>query len=777
MSLKALSDYTIYSRYAHYIPEKKRRETWEEITNRVFEMHERKYKSALDSSSELKEDFEFAKEMVKKKRVLGSQRALQFGGKWVEEHNSKLYNCTFSHIDRPRVFQEIMYLLLCGCGVGFSVQKKHIALLPKVYKLTKGVKTFVIQDSIEGWADATGVLINSFFAKEDSEWPEFAGYDIQFDFSLIRPEGSLIAGQFKAPGPKGLENSLNKIKALIQERVSTGNEILRPIDYYDAIMHFSDAVLSGGVRRSATICLFSFDDEEMMNAKTGDWFIKNPQRGRSNNSVVLIRKKTSFEEFQIIMKSTKDFGEPGFYFSENEEHGVNPCVEIGLLPKTEDGRSGFQYCNLCEINGRWCDSEEKFLQACRAATIIGTMQAGYTDFTYLTKETKEICDREALLGVSITGIMDNPEILLNPEIQRKAAEECKIVNKKIAKLIGINPAARINCVKPAGSTSCVLKTSSGIHPHHARKYIRRVQANKNEFAAKHFKELNSVAVEESVWSANKTDDVISFMCEVPQGAILKNDIGAVELLEKVKLTQQNWVKSGTSKELCVDPTISHNVSNTITVKPNEWEDVTKFIYDNREYFTGISLLSGFGDLDYAQAPFSTVLNPEEIVKEYGDGAVLGSGLAVDGLSAFDNNLWVACDTALGFGEQLTEVDEPQEPIKPRRNGFKTEKAFSSALINYSIELNLYFQDISKYKQNVAKLDWIRRFKQFSERYFEKDARKTSYCLKHLCIWHRWLELKRSYKEIDWAEVVEDQQEYVDADTLGAQACVGGKCSI
>lgn len=773
MSIQALSDYTIYSRYARYIPEQQRRETWGEMVDRVFAMHAKRFNEALTTHPEFKEDFEFAKEMVKKKRVLGAQRILQFGGEPIFKHNAKVFNCSFGYIDRPAAFQEAMYLLLCGCGVGFSVQKKHVEKLPDIAPRITGVMTFKPEDSIEGWADCIGVLMSSYFSGVSA----FSGYTVEFDLSEIRPEGSLIAGQFKAPGPKGLEAALEKIRMLIDLRLSQKEKRLRPIDVYDIIMHSSDAVLSGGVRRSATICLFSKDDDEMMKAKTGDWFITNPQRGRSNNSVLLVRDKVTKEEFNEIMKSTKQFGEPGFVFADTEDSGYNPCVEINLYPQTKDGRSGWQFCNLTEINGRYCDTKEKFLETCRASAIIGTMQAAYTDFTYVSKETKEITDNEALLGCSITGIMDNPDILLDPVIQRAGAKEIKKVNARIAKFIGINPAARTTCVKPAGSTSCVLGTASGAHPHHARRYIRRVQANRNEFPLQHFKVVNPLAVEKSVWSTNGTDEVISFLCEVPKGAITKNNLSGVEFLEKVKLTQQNWVEAGTNEELCSVPALRHNVSNTITVKEDEWDSVRDYIFKNRQWFSGISLLSASGDLDYAQAPFTTVLNAEELVEEYGDGAVLASGLIVDGLAAFNDNLWAACDAALGYGEKLKEADEPSEPAKPRRKDYKSEREYSSALFNYSINLNLFYQEKGEYNVLFAKKDWIRRAKQFAERYFNNEMRKMTHCLKHTYSWKLWMDLKREYKEIDWSNVVEATETLIAADTTGAQACSGGACEI
>jgi ribonucleoside-triphosphate reductase len=768
MSLKSLSDYTFYSRYSHYLPDHKRRETWSEAVKRVYDMHRKFYAEQISKNPSLNEEIDFAETQQKKKRVLAAQRTLQFGGAPIFKHNVRLYNCSATHIDRPRVFQEAMYVLLCGCGVGFSVQKCHVSKLPNLTKRGSSEKTYVIEDSIEGWADAIGVLLSSYF-DTDTEFFQYRKRKVVFDYSQIRPKGAMVAGQFLAPGPDGLFNSLQKIEALLESRVNSlefktdewaGR--LRPINCYDIIMHIGDAVLSGGVRRSATLCLFSQDDIEMATAKTGDWFIKNPQRGRSNNSAALIKGKVSKEQFAELMKSTKEFGEPGFVWLDDEDICYNPCVEIALYPKTEDGRSGWEFCNLSEINGRYCDSEERFLQCCRAASIVGTLQAGYTNFKYLTQETREIVEREALLGVSITGIMDNPEILLNEKIQKKGAEEVKKTNKKIAALIGINQSARTCCTKPAGSTSCILGTASGIHPHHARRYIRRVQANKTEFCLQEFERQNPIAIEESAWSTNKTDKVISFLCEVPPGAITKNQTSAVDLLKNVLKSQQNWVEYGTNIDNCAKPYIRHNISNTITVKDDEWQDVENFIFDNQKWFAGISLLPASGDLDYTQAPFSTVLTPNEIVKEYGDAAVFASGLIVDGLKAF-KDLWKACDALNGYGEKLANPDEMQKPEYPSNRSNKALAEYFIAKETYDIWFN--------------KHDWIRRAKQFTERYFNGDVRKTTHCLKHVHLWKVWCDLKREYKEIDWESTIEERAQYVDADTLAAQACAGGTCEI
>lgn len=778
MGLKALSDYTIYSRYAHYLPEKKRRETWHEMADRVFDMHERKYAEKLANSAELREEFNFAKEMFLKKRILGSQRSLQFAGKWIEKENLKQYNCSFSFVDRARVFSEIFYALLCGVGVGFSVQWHHINKLPSLSPVSNNIVVHKAEDSIEGWADCIGALLSSYFVS-DQQFPQYYGKTVRFDFSAIRPAGSLIAGQFTAPGPSGLAASLEKVRSILNKVVDTNVECKRllPIEAYDIIMHLSDAVLSGGIRRAATICLFSKDDDAMMNAKIGDWYIKNPQRGRSNNSVILLRNEITREEFADIFVKVKEFGEPGFVFVDDLNCGVNPCVEIGLYALTTDGRSGFALCNLSEINGKHCIDRDSFLAACRAAATLGTIQAGYTKFNYLSPETIEICEREALLGVSLTGWMENPDVLFDSEMLKAGAQVIKEVNAKVAKLLGIRPAARTTCVKPAGSSSCVLETSSGIHPHHARRYIRNVQTNQSEFAAQLYKSVNPLAVQKSAWSAFGEDLVISFACEVPKGAILKNDLRAVELLAKVKKVQEFWVKEGRNIDLCVNKSVNHNVSNTITVNSDEWDEVEQYIFNNREFFAGISLLSSSGDLDYRQAPFTTVLNEKEIVEKYGRGALFASGLIVDGLYAFDNDIYSACEAVLGVVKLADLNNEPVEPTKPLPRDFESGAKYTSALIDYSIQLNLFFQDKGSYKQLALKHDWVRRAKQFADRYFDGDVRLMTYCLKHVDLWKRYLDIKREHKEIDWSNVVEDNNKKIAADTLGAQACSGGKCEL
>ena len=466
-----LSQTKFYEGYSRYKDLEERYETWDEAVDRVIDMHTNYYK---EKDNGLAPYLEEAKNAYKEQRVLGAQRALQFGGSQLLKHEMKMYNCTSTYVDRPEFFGEIFYILLCGAGAGFSVQKHHVAKLPKIQNRTKQAKGFIVEDSIEGWASALDVLMSSFFAG-GGKYPEYEGRRVFFDLTQIRPKGAKISGGFKAPGPDGLRRALDRIEYLLQGIVldSKDPQPVKPIHVYDIAMHAADAVLSGGVRRSATICLFSADDEEMMNAKTGNWFVDNPQRGRSNNSAVIVRDEASEEQFHKIMESVKQFGEPGFVFVQSSEHTTNPCVEIGMYPQI-NGKSGWQGCNLTEINGGMCNTEEDFYKACRAASILGTLQAGYTNFKFLSDASKQIFDREALLGVSITGWMNNPDVLFDEKVLKKGAQIVKDVNKEVAEIIGINPAARTTCVKPSGNASVLLQTASGIHAEHSPMYIRNV---------------------------------------------------------------------------------------------------------------------------------------------------------------------------------------------------------------------------------------------------------------------------------------------------------------
>ena len=1437
-ALKELQNYTFTSKYARWDKDKQRRETWKEAVDRVRNMMLTKY-----ADKGIDDDINWAYDMMQQKKVLGSQRNLQYGGDAVLKKNLRQYNCLATYIDRLRAFQEYFYALLCGSGVGISVQKQHIEKLPTFSSATHSQKKiYVIPDTIEGWADSLGVLLSSYF--ENPVFPEYYKYDVQFDYSQIRPEGSpLSSGVGKAPGPQGLKNALEKIRDLLNRCIQNQQAKLRSIDAYDICMHASDAVLSGGVRRSSSIAVFSFDDDEMKKAKTGNWFYDNPQRARANNSVALLRSETTFEQFQSIIQHTKEFGEPGFiwmddlgtmtnpcqpawatvltqdgirtigdinigdkiwssegwttvmnkwstginkvfkyettggrffgtqdhkvmsckiktkvkhadsidilpcniyfkncqhdpqaimdglvlgdgsvhkasnnliylcigqndsdYFSseikdliikhrpglstcsyeikttlthndivktynrsvpqkyitanpnivcsflrglysangsicgkritlksaskniiedvqlmlssigirsyyttnsssitkfvngtyeskesydlnigpdielflkyigfiqqykndktmyviqkktkkgmpkstfditnvkflneeetfditvDNNSHtywsggcNISNCSEISLYPvDVNTGESGFQGCNLSTINCSTIKDVEDFYERAKAAAIIGTLQAGFTVFPYLGKTSENIFKRESLLGVSMTGMMEKFEIVLNPENQKHAAEIVKETNKKYAKLIDISPAARTTCNKPEGclvkssivqtnsgilsleevgdingdiwqecnfnvmtdrdnerakyfycngysqtkkiltsggitlegtlqhkirvlrndnyiwvkfkdlkvkdilpyrvggynggtkqelkkpthtgsvhiqkqikyidyideqfawflglyigdgsnhpkkygirihgdytkqqhllkaqqylmdvfgldtqirrfnddpnekrcalyisskrfyqflqynnllknksqnieiplsirmskssvieafidgygcadgcdkgpvrsfcttsklmatqltqclraigkdckmrlmpptkssygtsmrywiqerkgrtsernaqfmkyykaldkhelydhsadtivdiqdsynntydlsvdsnehtyiansyishnSVSCMLGTSSGIHPHHAKRYIRRVQANRTENVYQYFKQNNPQACEASVWSQNDTDDIIMFPVEVPDGSKTKNQLPALKMLEIVKSTQANWIQSGKNVDLCVKPSLSHSVSNTIIVQDDEWDDVTKYIYDNRAFFVGVSLISQSGDKDYPQAPFCTVYTSREIVKEYGEAAIWCSGLIELGLLAFDGNLWEACNAAINTNYISHHFEK------------------NWAVDDYG---HYYLTSCSAtYKKECDKIAWIEKARKFANKYFEGDVKKLTYCLKDVHNWKIYNDLKDAYQPVDYTKLIETDDFTKPEEEM---ACSGGACLI
>lgn len=749
MAKGMLSSSKFYMGYSRWSAIHGRYERWEESVARVMNMHRRKYAHVM--TPKLEEAIQFAQNAYTDKAVLGSQRALQFGGDQIFKHEARLYNCSFSYVDRPVFFQHAMYLLLCGCGVGFSVQKHHVAKLPDITQPDpENLKVFHIPDSIEGWSDAFGVLLSSYFV-DGGTFPEYAGKTVHFDASKVRPRGALISGGFKAPGPDGLMRSLDKCRQLL-DSLFTGQDMTRKlgsINVYDFVMHMADAVLSGGIRRAATICIFSKDDLEMMRAKTGDWFVNNPQRGRSNNSAMLIRDKLTREEWAAIMQSVKDFGEPGFIFSDDEEFGFNPCVEIGLRAYTEAGVSGFHFCNLTEGNGGRCKTRKELMYVAKASAILGTLQAGYTNFAYLDDATREITEREALLGCSITGWMSNPEVLFNVDNMRDAAHLIKAVNKEIAEMIGIRQAARTTTAKPSGNASVLLGCPSGIHGEHAPRYFRNVQMNTHDAVTGLIVATNPKMVEASAWSQNKTDVVVSFPIVADEGSIFKKDLLGLGQLNYVKLAQQVWIEEGTNIELCVDKRLRHNISNTITV--DNWDEVEEYIYDNRQHFAGISLMPAAGDRAYVQAPFTEVFTGQELVDMYGSASLVASGLVVDGMHAFNGNLWMACDTAMGFGIVLDEEDSA----------------------------------------HLLMRDWVRRAKKFAKTYFQPKTTSAAkllgmdepaalqtmtFCLKDIHNFHKWESITRNMVPVDFTAEL-GEQVYTEVDTMGAIGCNGGACEV
>ncbi len=575
LSNKILSDITVYMKYAKYIPELNRRETWDELVTRNMNMHIKKY-------PELTENIKTTYKLVYEKKILPSMRSLQFGGKPIEISPNRVYNCAYLPIDHIESFNEIMFLLLGGTGVGYSVQKHHVAKLPMVSKpYEKRTRRFLIGDSIEGWADAIKVLMKSYLGDKRSS-------RIEFDYSDIRPKGAmLVTSGGKAPGPQPLKECIVKITGVLDSKQET--DMLSTTEVHDIVCHIADAVLAGGIRRAALISLFSADDDEMISCKSGNWWETNPQRGRANNSAVLMRHKITKGFFMDLWKRVElsGAGEPGIYFNNDKDWGTNPCCEIALRPN--------QFCNLCEVNASDIESQEDFDNRVKAATFIGTLQAGYTDFHYLRDIWKETTEKDALIGVSMTGIGSGTVLGYD---MKKAAQLVKRENARVAKAIGINQSARCTTVKPAGTTSLALGTSSGIHAWHNDYYVRRVRVGKNESIYKYLFENHPMLVEDEFFRPHDTA-VISIPQKAPEGSILRTE-SPFQLLERIKKVATEWVAPGHRKG-----SNTHNVSATVSLKAEEWEDAGEWMWDNRKYYNGLSVLPYDGGT-YTQAPFEDI---------------------------------------------------------------------------------------------------------------------------------------------------------------------------
>ena len=577
ISNRILSDITVYMKYAKYIPELKRRETWQELVTRNMEMHIKKYPQL---EKEIRENYMY----VFKKQVLPSMRSMQFSGKPIEISPNRIYNCAYAPVDDWRVFSEIMFLLLGGTGVGYSVQKHHVDLLPEVRKPNKERgRRWLVADSIEGWADAVKVLVKSYF---------YGGSHIEFDFSDIRPKGArLVTSGGKAPGPQPLKECLIKLEGILDAKED--GDKLRPIEVHDMVCHIADAVLAGGIRRAALISLFSATDDEMISCKSGAWWETNPQRGRANNSAVLLRHKVTKEYFMDLWKKIElsKAGEPGIYLSNDKDWGTNPCCEIALRP--------FQFCNLTEVNVSNVVSQEDYESRVKAATFIGTLQAGYTDFHYLRPIWQRTTEKDALIGISMTGIGSGAVLGLN---MKAAAKVVKEENERVANVIGINKAARTTTVKPAGTTSLTLGTSSGIHAWHNDYYIRRVRVGKNEAIYSYLATNHPELVEDEYFRPHDTA-VIGIPQKAPEGSILRNE-SPIQLLERVKKVQQEWIKPGHRSG-----SNAHNVSATVSIREHEWPAVGEWMWENKEAYNGLSVLPYDGGT-YIQAPFSDCTKEE-----------------------------------------------------------------------------------------------------------------------------------------------------------------------
>ena len=574
---RILSDITVHMKYARYIPELKRRETWEELVTRNKAMH-------LKSYPNLKEEIENVYKLVYDKKILPSMRSMQFGGKPIEISPNRIYNCAYMPINSLDSFNECMFLLLGGTGVGYSVQRHHVDMLPPINKpYTKRTKRYLIGDSIEGWADSIKVLMKSYLNGRSSK--------IIFDFSDIRAKGSrLITSGGKAPGPQPLKECLLKIEGLLSSKED--GDKLTTLEVHDIICHIADAVLAGGIRRAALISLFSADDNEMISCKSGSWWELNPQRGRANNSAVLMRHKITKSFFMDLWKRVElsGAGEPGIYFNNDKDWGTNPCCEIALRP--------FQFCNLCEVNVSTIESQEDLNERVKAASFIGTLQAGYTNFHYLRSIWKETTEKDALIGVSMTGIGSGRILGYN---MTEAAEIVKKENTRVAKLIGINKSARTTTVKPAGTTSLTLGTSSGIHAWHNDYYIRRIRVGKNEAIYNYLSINHPELIEDCAFRPHDTS-IISIPQKAPEGSILRTE-SPFQLLNRVKKVAQEWVVPGHRTG-----SNTHNVSATISLKEDDWDLAGIWMWENRDHYNGLSVLPHDGGT-YTQAPF------EDITKE------------------------------------------------------------------------------------------------------------------------------------------------------------------
>lgn len=569
-----LSSLIIFSKYAKYRQDLKRRETWDEIIDRYVDMMCKKYPS-------LKKEIKQKAKWIREKKVLPSMRALQFAGPAMEVNHARGYNCCYLPVDSIHAFSETMFLLLGGTGVGYSVQVQHIDQLPAITKPHR-TRKFLVQDSIIGWADAVKVLLKAYL--------EGASLPI-FDFRDIRPKGArLVTAGGKAPGPEPLKKCLQEIQRVL-DRKADGSK-LKPIEAHDIMCHIANAVLAGGIRRAAMIALFSHYDIEMLECKYGNWWELNEQRGRANNSAVLDRDTISETEFRQLWQKIElsGSGEPGFYWTNDKDWGTNPCCEVALRP--------YQVCNLCEINADNIENQQDLNERAEVAAFFGTLQAGFTDFHYLRPIWQRTTEKDALVGVGMTGIASGKVLTLD---LTEAAHIIKEKNAKTAEQIDINPAARCTLVKPSGTTSLVLGSSSGIHGWHDNWFLRTIRFNMNEDIAMYM----SVNHPELCEVDKLRHDVLCVRVpmKAPEGAILRTE-SPIELLERVKKFSQEWIKPGHREGIN-----THNVSATISIKSDEWEKVGNWMWDNRQHYNGLSVLPYDGGT-YVQTPFESCTEQE-----------------------------------------------------------------------------------------------------------------------------------------------------------------------
>lgn len=751
-----LSDLKLHSDYFEWLDEENRYEIWEEATKDVFDTHREFYKKQLSKSDTLVERLLEAEESYKNKFFLASQRNLQFRGNDIIRHNARMFNCCVLYADKLSFLGNAFYLLLCGCGVGVNMMLPFVEKVSRIAKRTKGTIDYTIEDSIEGWAKAAHVLFSSYSEVPVKGYEQYQGYTINFIYSKIRTKGSRVGRRFKAPGHEGIKLAFEKIVALLDSYVENEYKDFISILLYDCFMHLADAVLSGGVRRAACSIILSYKDKDLLYAKSGNWREKNPQRERSNNSVGLIRGSFDREIFKELVAINDGTSDIGFAFLNNIFEIPNPCFEIIMTPLYFDYNdkslvdrimasdvtildvvsTGVQFCNLTEINGAAMKNVNHFLETCRNAAITGTFQAGYTNYPFLEEiafESQEITKKEALLGVSITGLANSP-FLLDAEVLRKGADTVMKANEEIASLLGINISARSTTIKPSGNSAVILGCASGIHPEHSEKYFRVMQLNKDTETAKWLIDNMPYLLEESVYSRTNTDYVVFIPIENTKDNLFKRDLMGVKHLELIKLVKENWVDAGTRKDLSIVPTTTHNVSNTVII--DNIDEIVDYIYENQYTFTAVSFISLSGDKDYNQTPNTEVLSFDEIHNKYGDGCLFASGLIVDGLHYFNNNLWDACDS----------ISNREKSISGTR------------------------------EQVLLKKYWIDRAKKFAKNYFKGSMENCINCLKDVHLFHKWHTINRSFKPVDFNKIL-TKPEYKNIDETSAVSCSGGACEI
>lgn len=767
---KAIDDLamlTMFSRYSRPTPSTSL-ENYTEIMNRVFDMH-RNFIDAdrLASDPRITEMINDAYKSAVLRKVFPSGRSLQFGGKDLLKHMARNYNCTASFAVAPHILYKSLYLLLCGSGVGMSIQKHHVAQLPPITFRDAAPLIYTIDDSIEGWALAMRVLLVSFFEMNpDSNQPDenkmiddadYFRHQIVFDYTKIRPKGSKISNMHgKAPGPDPLRKALDNIAIVFEARVAAGEQDnkLRPIDVFDILAFASDAVLAGGIRRSAMLMLFSYDDQEMMAAKVGNWFVNNPQRARANISALILRDDFTEEVATVVLQNAQQFGEPGFILSDSLEVVLNPCAEIQLFcVDLHTQKVGFQFCNLSEINMSKVGSKSDFLGACRNAAIIGTLQAMYTDFSFLGATTEMINRESALLGVSMTGIMQNIKFGLDPVILQCGAAVVKETNDLFATMIGISKAHRLTTTKPSGTASVVLSIAAcGIHPAHAERYIRRVQVSDTDPIAAHYAAVRPLSKQTSVWS--ESTEVVSFPIDISNVTDLKTkeNTSAIELLEAAKCVQTNWVMEGHVVERQPEGFKgNNNVSLTVNVKTQEeWQEIAVYLVQNKAYFTGVSFLSASGDIDYQQAPFECIWSAHRLLETFGNGVLFTSRLIVDVKRAFAGSLHEACSAV-----QFNTFDG--EEVKDELPHHKRE----------SVEL----------KKNS-----VRCIRKFARDYFDADETRAIECLKRVDGLYTYERLVKEAKKhpVDWTTLkIADVDAHEDrqAESRREITCSGNACTL